>query len=180
MRALPVWFTDLTQEKVFLLLNHLLAAQTGAQARLRSHAGRSLRLSCYWPAGQGGEGVPRSWWLTITPAGLLEPVSVDAAGASATAPADLVIELRLESWGRLMQILRAGQRPPVQLAGDAAMASDVSWVIDHLRWDWEDDLHRWFGPWVALTAGRLAQAAGPLKRRWRRDATRSETEAKSP
>jgi ubiquinone biosynthesis protein UbiJ len=42
-----------------------------------------------------------------------------------------------------------GRRPRIDVSGDATLASDVSWLFDHLRWDIEDDLAPWLGPVVA-------------------------------
>ena len=44
----------------------------------------------------------------------------------------------------LRQGLR-GQRPEVQIEGDAALAEVASWLMKNLRWDVEDDVARWLG-----------------------------------
>jgi ubiquinone biosynthesis protein UbiJ len=33
-----------------------------------------------------------------------------------------------------------GTRPKVDIAGDAAFATDLNWLFDNLRWDVQDDL----------------------------------------
>jgi ubiquinone biosynthesis protein UbiJ len=48
----------------------------------------------------------------------------------------------------------------VGIAGDAALAADVSWLMDNLRWDAQDDLARLIGDGpaheLARIGGRLA------------------------
>ena len=52
----------------------------------------------------------------------------------------------------------AGEPPPLTIAGDAALASDIQWLVDNLRWDVEADLERLFGPVVARQLGRLGSS----------------------
>ena len=54
-----------------------------------------------------------------------------------------------------------GERPNVEIAGDAEFASDVNWLIDNLRWDVEDDLARFIGAGPAREVSRLARARRP-------------------
>lgn len=127
-------------ERLTLLLNHVLASETVAVDRLRPHTGRVLGVRL--------QGVP-SWlpappplvWQ-VTPAGLLEwvgnSISVEAADLRVTAPAPGPADVL----GALLQ----GQRPPLQVDGDAALAGDVSWLAENLRWDIGADLERLVGP----------------------------------
>ena len=45
-----------------------------------------------------------------------------------------------------------------RIAGDAALASDIQWLVDNLRWDVEADLERVFGPVVAHQLARLGSS----------------------
>ena len=55
-----------------------------------------------------------------------------------------------------------GDKPAVAIAGDVQLAAEVAWLIDHVRWDLEDDLARLVGDAAAHTlvtwGRRLAQA----------------------
>ena len=52
----------------------------------------------------------------------------------------------------------AGDPPPLTIGGDAALATDVQWLVDNLRWDVEADLERLFGPVVARQLGRMGSS----------------------
>jgi ubiquinone biosynthesis accessory factor UbiJ len=41
--------------------------------------------------------------------------------------------------------------------GDAALANDVSWLIDNLRWEVSDDLSRFVGPVAAQAIARVGR-----------------------
>lgn len=38
-----------------------------------------------------------------------------------------------------------GGKPAVRIEGDVQLAAEVSWLIDHVRWDVEEDLARVLG-----------------------------------
>ena len=147
-------------ERATLLVNHVLASESVATVRLQRHAGRSLRLRLDdWPALLPA---PPELRFAITPAGLLEwrPRAANAdAPAGDDAPADLEISVAAGNPARLLAQGLLGQRPVVAVAGDAALANDVSWVIYNLRWDIRDDLARIFGE---LPAHQLASSASAL------------------
>jgi ubiquinone biosynthesis protein UbiJ len=63
----------------------------------------------------------------------------------------------------------AGERPQVGIEGDSALATDVSWLIDNLRWDIEDDIARVIGQ---APAHELARAAAVVSAGFR-DAVRA-------
>ena len=52
-----------------------------------------------------------------------------------------------------------GQRPQVQVQGEAQLAGEINWLIEHLRWDVADDLAAFTGPAVAHQLARFGQAA---------------------
>ena len=149
----PAVFSRLT-----LLLNHVLASETVATARLKPHAGRFVCLQFRgWPSPLPS--LP-TLIFAITPAGLLEWQVLPLAGA-----ADLTLEI--EATNPALELVRrlSGQAPRIQITGDSALAADVSWVTDNLRWDVEDDLSRLFGESVAHEMARIAGAmAGGLRR----------------
>jgi ubiquinone biosynthesis protein UbiJ len=134
-------------ERLTLWLNHVIAGEDAAVQRLRPHAGRLVRLEISgWPAL-----LPPLPELSfgITPAGLLE------WNATAPAPPDLVVVVDASSPVQRMLEGLAGQRPPVSVSGDAALASDMSWLMDNLRWDVQDDLARVVGPGPAHELARI-------------------------
>jgi ubiquinone biosynthesis accessory factor UbiJ len=38
-----------------------------------------------------------------------------------------------------------GEKPGVHIEGDVQLAAEVNWLIDHVRWDVEEDLSNCFG-----------------------------------
>jgi ubiquinone biosynthesis protein UbiJ len=100
------------------------------------------------------------------------------AAAAAAAAADsndaLVVTLDAGDIGRWV-LAAAGGRPPMEIQGDAALAAEVGWLAEHLRWDIEDDLARIVGNapahqlarmmrWVVEGARRLGAGSADLAR----------------
>ena len=144
----PQWLVDEGQQRLVLLLNHVLMQESEAQARLARKKGSVIQVR--WGF--------FSLSLQITPAGL-----VNVADASRSP--DLVLSLEDQPpWAVARQVLQ-GQRPPVQIEGDVQLAAELAWLSDNLRWDLEEDLARLLGdiPAHALAdAGRkLVAALGP-------------------
>ena len=77
----------------------------------------------------------------------------------------------MSSPGLLFSRAINGEPPPLTIVGDAALASDVQWLVDNVRWDVEADLERLFGPMMARQLGRLGSslAAGLRGLQARRD-----------
>lgn len=139
-------------ERITLLLNHVIAAETIATDRLRPHAGRSIQL--HWTGWPSLLPAPPVVAFAVTPAGLLE-----WAGDTPPAAPDLRVSLDASNPARLAAQWFAGERPSVNIEGDSAFATDVSWLIENLRWDIEDDLARVIGQGPAH---QLSRAAGAL------------------
>lgn len=139
-----------------LLANHVLSAAPVAPERLKPHAGRVLRVDVEgW---RGPLPPPPALVLRITPAGLFE--AADEAGeADASLPAEPDLRLRVDASRPLdsARRLAVGELPPLQIEGDAVLASDVNWVVTHVHWDIAADLERLMGP--GLAEG-LSQAGG--------------------
>ncbi|MBP9713392.1 MAG: hypothetical protein KBD60_06805 [Sterolibacterium sp.] len=131
-------------------LNHLLAGADWARVRLQPFAGRTLRLA-------------------LPPLELR--LVVDAAGYFAASPAayfDVSIELPT---GALRAAWAArdsaeGRLRGARIEGDAEFAQGVGFVLQHLRWDYEEDLSHFIGD---IAARRLVMQAGAWMR-WQRDA----------
>jgi ubiquinone biosynthesis accessory factor UbiJ len=148
--------------RAVLLANHIIAAEPAAVTRLKPMAGRriDLRLTDLPP--------PLSWApaglfdlsLAITPAGLLEWVESPAGAPDLLVSADASNPLAAG-----LQVA-GGARPPVRIEGDAALASEVSWLLEHLRWDLEDDVGRLVGPAVAHQLAKVGSAVKPALARF--------------
>ena len=62
----------------------------------------------------------------------------------------------------LIQAALRGDKPAVRIEGDVQLAAEVNWLVDHVRWDLEEDLSRIMGDVPAHAAAeafrRVAQA----------------------
>jgi ubiquinone biosynthesis accessory factor UbiJ len=158
--ALGNLFQDATRARLLLLLNHVLSAEPVAMERLQPWAGQTVALTMDGlPAPMRLVHLQPTWMVRITPAGLFE------SAAEAAQPPDL--EIHVDASNPLLAALRAasGQRPTVHIDGSAALAAEIDWLIENLRWDVEDDLAKVVGPAVAHQLAQLGRAvAEPLKR----------------
>jgi len=139
-------------ERITLLLNHVIAAETVAIERLKPHAGRHVQL--VWAGWPSLLPAPPVVAFAITPAGLLE-----WGGTEPPAAPELRVCLDASNPVRLAGMWLAGERPSVNIDGDSGFAADVSWLIDNLRWDIEDDLARIVGQ---APAHQIARAASTI------------------
>jgi ubiquinone biosynthesis protein UbiJ len=140
-----------------LLANHVLASAPAATERLKAYAGRRLRIEV--------EGwrlplpPPPAITLVLTPAGLLEAPEAGEPEAAPDAAADLHLRVDASAPLDVARRLASGEQPAVHIQGDAALASEVSWVIANVRWDVAADLERVFGPVVAEGLSRAGSQA---------------------
>lgn len=148
--ALASSFGSALAQRLTLLVNHVLAGEAVATHKLRAHDGRALRLQLDgWPAL-----LPPLPDLAfrVTPAGLLE-------WCGAEAPQDVDLQLRLDASNpaMLLALVAGGEQPRVDVQGDAQFAADLSWLMDNLRWDVQDDLERLVGPAPAHEIARIGR-----------------------
>jgi ubiquinone biosynthesis protein UbiJ len=142
-----------------LLINHVLSAEPEAKRRLQGQVGRSIALA--WRAWPGFLPPPPQPQWTITPAGLLDldetalAVVVPDGGAPA-GEATLTVALDAADLARWLTSGAVG-RPPLDIRGDAALAAEVSWLAENLRWDIEDDLARVIGDAPAHQLARFGR-----------------------
>ena len=134
----PTWVVDETLNRLVLFLNHVLMSEPEAMARLARQKGQ--RIDLVWQAMQ--------LQLTPTPAGLLERSQFEGF--------DLRLTVTEASPVAIATALARGDKPKVCIEGDVQLAAEVNWLIDHVRWDAEEDLARLVGDAPAHT---LAQAA---------------------
>ena len=123
----PTWLVDELQHRLVLFLNHVLMQEPEAQARLARQKGRVVRLQ--WR--------DFHMQLTATPAGLWEL-------APAATP-DLLLTVTDASPLDLARHTLRGDKPGVRIEGDVQFAAEVNWLVDHVRWDAEEDLSRLVG-----------------------------------
>lgn len=138
----PAWVIDETHRRIVLLLNHVLMQEPQAMERMARQKGHVLRFQ--WRS--------MTFMVVVTPAGLLD---VAAPGA----PSDLSLVITEESPLVIAQELMQGGKPAVRIEGDVQLAAEVSWLIDHVRWDIEEDLARLIGD---APAHALVQAASSM------------------
>lgn len=148
--ALASSFGTSLAERLTLLANHVLAAEPLATHKLAAHSGRSLRLQFEgWPAP-----LPPLPDLVfrVTPAGLLE-----WCGSDAPAVVDLHLRLASSNPALMLARLASGEPPQVEVQGDAQFAADLSWLMENLRWDVQDDLERLIGRAPAHEVTRIGR-----------------------
>lgn len=119
------------------VLNHLLARDADCQRRLRQQAGKVLELRAE----------PIVTRLFINAAGLLE-------AAPATSLAHTTISVALAD---AMSALRDRERAmaSTHIEGDVELAATLSYLVEHLRWDPEDDLASVIGDTRAVMVMRF-------------------------
>jgi ubiquinone biosynthesis protein UbiJ len=141
--APPPWAVHEAQHRLVLLLNHVLMQEPQAMDRLCRQQGRIVEAR--W----------RQFHIRLlaTPAGLLDLASPAAAP-------DLTLTITEDSPFALAQAALRGEKPPVRIAGDVQFAAEVNWLVDHVRWDLEEDLARVVGdgPAHALAQGARGMA----------------------
>jgi ubiquinone biosynthesis protein UbiJ len=135
----PPWVIDESHRRTILLLNHVLQQEPQAMDRLVRQKGRVVLAQ--WRT--------FTFKVVVTPAGLLDLALADA-------PADLTLRVTQESPLDIAATLLQGHKPPVHIEGDVQLAADINWLVDHVRWDLEEDLSRLLGDAPAHT---LVQAA---------------------
>jgi ubiquinone biosynthesis protein UbiJ len=145
----PDWAVREFQRRMVLFLNHVLQQEPEARQRLVRQQGKVARFE--WRA--------MSMMLVATPAGLLD-----------LAPEGAVPELTLTiTEGSPFGLARAAfgdGKPLVRIEGDVQFAAEVNWLVDHVRWDVEDDLARVIGDVPAHAIATAARRAGDALRRF--------------
>jgi len=138
----PAWVVDELQHRLVLFLNHVLMQEPEAQARLTRLKGRGVRMQ--WRR--------FSLQFCATSAGLLEL-------EGAVVEPDLLLTVIEESPFALVQAALMGDKPAVRVEGDVQLAAEVNWLVEHVRWDAEEDLSRLIGDAPAHALGRAARGA---------------------
>ena len=145
----PAWAVDEAQRRIVLLLNHILLQEKEASRRLARQNGRVALMQ--W----------RSFALKLmaTPAGLLDL-------APGEAKPDLILVVTQESPLALVQGALRGDKPAVRIEGDVQLAADVNWLVEHVRWDLEEDIARVLGDAPAYALGQAARGMAQALRQF--------------
>ena len=136
----PAWVVDEVQRRIVLLLNHVLMQENEAMTRLVRQKGQVALIK--W----------RQFTIKFiaTPAGLLDVAPTLAAP-------DLTLAVTDDSPLAMVQTLLSGSKPAIRIEGDVQLAAEVNWLVDHVRWDIEDDLSRIVGDAPAHALGQAAR-----------------------
>ncbi|MDP3227372.1 MAG: hypothetical protein Q8N13_05290 [Acidovorax sp.] len=145
----PQWLVHEVQQRLVLFLNHVLMQESEAMDRLVRQKGRVARVQ--WRA--------YSMALVITPAGLFNLASEGAAP-------DLQLEVTETSPLTLAQVALRGDKPSIRIEGDVQLAAEINWLVDHVRWDVEEDLARVIGDAPAHTVAQVASRAAQALRQF--------------
>ena len=141
------WLIDEAQQRVILFINHVLMQEPVARERLQRQKGHSIQL--VWR--------DFVFQCVCTPAGLMEWVPTQASDKP-----DLILQVNEPSPFVLAKVALQGEKPPIRIEGDVQLAAEVNWLIDHVRWDAEEDLSRIIGDapahMVAQNAKKLIDA----------------------
>ena len=144
----PDWLVDELQHRVVLFINHVLMQEPEAQSRLARQKGRVVRVQWRDFALQ----------LAATPAGLCEL-------APAATP-DLLLTVTDTSPLDLARNALHGERPGVRIEGDVQFAAEMNWLVDHVRWDTEEDLSRIVGDAPAHALAKAGRAVAEALRKF--------------
>jgi ubiquinone biosynthesis protein UbiJ len=158
LHSLQAMLAPALAERLTLLLNHVLASEAVATERMLGHRGATLQLVLErWPSLLPAPPV-LSW--RITPAGLLQWNGADGLAPAAEGAPGLLVTLDASNPALLLAKALGGEPPAVRIDGDAALAGDVNWLLQNLRWDVAADLERLFGPQVAGVLHPLGRMLG--------------------
>ena len=145
----PAWAIDEAQRRIVLLLNHILIQEKEATSRLARQKGQVVLMQWSHFAMK----------MVSTPAGLLDL-------AEPAALPDLTLVVTQESPLAIAQAVLRGDKPGVRIEGDVQLAAEVNWLVDHIRWDIEEDVSRILGDVPAHMLGRAVRAIGAALRQF--------------
>jgi ubiquinone biosynthesis accessory factor UbiJ len=145
----PEWLVRELQQRVVLALNHVLQQEPEAMARLGRQKGQVAHI----------EMAPIAIKLVATPAGLLDIAPVDAK-------ADLTLTVTDSNPLSLLQATLRAEKPAIHIQGDVQLAAEVNWLVDHVRWDAEEDLSRIMGDAPAHSAMQALRHAGQMLKKF--------------
>jgi ubiquinone biosynthesis accessory factor UbiJ len=141
----PTWLVRELQQRIVLALNHVLQQEPQAMARLARQKGRVVHVLAS----------PISIQFIATAAGLLDI-------APESSKAELTLTLLDSNTYSLVQSTFKGEKPAIEIQGDVQLAAEVNWLVDHVRWDAEEDLSRIMGDVPAHSLMQALRQAGQV------------------
>ena len=138
----PVWLTDELQNRLLLLVNHVLSQEPEAMRRLARHKTKRLQVD--------GGGVGLCW--EISGIGLFM-----RADTTRVVEPDLRVAVIETQWATLLKTVASGAQPEVKIFGDVLLAAEIGWIRDHVRWDIEADVARVIGDVPAVNLTRIVK-----------------------
>ncbi len=138
----PVWLTDELQNRLLLLVNHVLSQEPEAMRRLARHKTKRLQVD--------GGGVGLCW--EISGIGLFM-----RADTTRVVEPDLRVAVIETQWAALLKTVASGAQPEVKIFGDVLLAAEIGWIRDHVRWDIEADVARVIGDVPAVNLTRIVK-----------------------
>jgi ubiquinone biosynthesis protein UbiJ len=119
----PQWLVHEVQQRMVLFLNHVLMQEKPeAMERLVRQRGRVARVQ--WRS--------YSMALLVTPAGLFN------LAPRARRPICSCTSRKPLPW-RWPALRCAATSPAIRIEGDVQLAAEINWLVDHVRWDLEED-----------------------------------------
>lgn len=161
------WLGPIALARLVLLINHVVASEPQATERLKVHASRVIDIR--WATASSGLMAtlvtPPSMRLLITPAGLFEAIT----DSTSTPAADqgLTLTVQLGAPFDLLKRAARGERPEVSIEGPANLAEVISWLMNNLRWDIQDDVARFMGNAPAEALRKIGEGLRDALQRWR-------------
>lgn len=146
---LPQWLVHEVQQRMVLFINHVLMQEKEAMDRLVRQRGRVARVQ--WRS--------YSMALLVTPAGLFNLAPQGGAP-------DLQLEVTETSPLALAETALRGDKPAIRIEGDVQLAAEINWLVDHVRWDLEEDVARLIGDAPAHTLGQVVRRAAQALRQF--------------
>ena len=140
----PVWLTGELQNRLLLLVNHVLSQEPEAMRRLARHKTKRLQVD--------GGGVGVCW--EISGVGLFM-----RADTTRVVEPDLRVAVIETQWAALLKTVASGAQPEVKIFGDVLLAAEIGWIRDHVRWDIEADVARVIGDVAAVNLTRIVKGA---------------------
>ena len=83
--------------------------------------------------------------------------AIGLGGTAHAVECNSLLAVTSDSAVAIAQALLRGDKPPVRIVGDVQLAAEVNWLVDHVRWDIDEDLARIVGDAPAHMAGKLAR-----------------------
>ena len=158
----PDWLMREMQQRVVLLLNHVLQQESAAIERLKRQKGQVV----------GIDAAPVAMKLVVTPAGLLDLAQADDE-------ADLSLKVLDTNPLTILQTLLSGEKPRMEVSGDVMLAAEVNWLVDHVRWDVEEDLSRIVGDVPAHTLMKAVRGIGDALKKFIAPAAMKQNQSES-